>query len=329
MKHLTILVPDGENNLSSIVGSLKIFTRANDLRERAGKPPVFKIQLAGLSDTVHFHGHWFSAHPVNIRKIKKTDLIIIPSLNHNYKKSIPVNEPLIQWIKRRHEQGSEVASICTGAFLLASTGILDGKDCSTHWAAYNDFKKLFPNVNLVYDKIITEQKGIYTNGGAFSFLNLILYLVEKYFDRSIALFCAKTFQIDIERSSQSPFTIFSALRNHEDEDIQKAQVILEKAIHKKINIDEISSTLAIGRRSFDRRFIKATGETPSQYFHRAKVEAAKRALENDRKTISEIMIDLGYTDMKAFRTTFRKITGLSPQEYRKKFSHSNLRAPVK
>ncbi|RAW03513.1 hypothetical protein DQQ10_01955 [Pseudochryseolinea flava] len=208
MKHLTILVPEGENNLSSIVGSLKIFSRANDVMTRAGRQPVFKIELAGLSDTVRFHGNWFSAHPINIKKIKRTDLIIIPSLNHNYQKSIPLNQKLVEWIKNRYDQGAEVASICTGAFLLASAGILDGKECSTHWAAYNHFRKLFPNVKLVYDRIITDQGGVYTNGGAFSFLNLMLYLVEKYSDRDIALFCSKTFQIDIDRKSQSPFTIF-------------------------------------------------------------------------------------------------------------------------
>jgi transcriptional regulator GlxA family with amidase domain len=325
MKNLIILVPEGDNNLSSIVGSYKIFKRANEYWEKLGKGSMFNIQLAGTSDVVSFHDEWFSVHPVHLKKIRKADLIIIPSLNHNFEKSIILNMPLIKWIKRKYDGGSEVASICTGAFLLAASGIINGKDCSTHLAAQDDFRRMFPDVNLVYDKIITDQHGIYTNGGAFSFLNLIIYLIEKYFDRRTAMYCAKTFQIDIDRNSQSPFTIFSNLKNHEDHEVHQAQLIIEKAIHKKINIEEISSRLAIGRRSFDRRFVKATGETPVQYFHRAKVEAAKRALEQDRKSVQEIMYNVGYTDMKAFRIIFKRVTGLSPLDYRKKFNHANLR----
>jgi transcriptional regulator GlxA family with amidase domain len=320
MKHLTILVPEGENNLSSIVGSYKIMTRANQYCQSLGKMPVFDIQLAGISERVDFHGGLFSVHPIHVNKIKKTDLIIIPSLNHNFETSIVQNTTLIKWIKNRYSQGSEVASICTGAFMLASTGLLDGRKCSTHWVAYDAFKKMFPEVNLVYDKVITDEHGIYTNGGAFSFLNLILYLVEKYFDRKTAIYCSKVFQIDLERNSQSPFSIFSGLKEHEDEEIKRAQILIEKSVQKKLNIEEVSSKFAVGRRSFDRRFKKVTGETPIQYFQRVKVEAAKRSLETSSKSIFQVMSEVGYADIKAFRMVFKKITGLSPIDYRKRFN---------
>ena len=180
MKHLTILVPQGENNLSSIVGAYKIFTRANEYQKSLGKKEVFQIQLAGLSKRVSFYDGLFSVKPhASIHDISKTNLVIIPSLNHQYAQAMKKNKPMVEWISNQYHQGAEVASICPGAFLLASTGILNNRQCSTHWSAANSFGALFPEVNLQPDSLITDEQGIYTNGGAYSFLNLIIYLVEK------------------------------------------------------------------------------------------------------------------------------------------------------
>ena len=201
MKHLTIIVPDGEgNNLSSIVGAYKIFTRANAYRREAGRKELFAIELAGISKKVEFYDGLFTVKPhTHISSIAKTNLIIIPSLNHNYNKAVKGNGLLVDWIEKQYRNGAEVASICTGAFLLASSGLLDGKTCSTHWAAADHFRKMFPHVHLQTDKLITDEDGIYTNGGAYSFLNLMIYLVEKYYDRQTAIFCSKVFQIEMDR----------------------------------------------------------------------------------------------------------------------------------
>jgi len=321
MKHLTIIVPNGENNLSSIVGAYKIFSRANMYRQEKGKRELFKIELAGLSKEVQFYDGLFTVKPhTNISAIAKTNLIIIPSLNHNYNKAVKENKLMVDWIEKQYKQGAEVASICTGAFLLASSGLLDGKSCSTHWSAAGDFKLMFPNVNLKTDKLITDEKGIYTNGGAYSFLNLIIYLIEKYYDRQTAIFCSKVFQIEIDRNSQSPFSIFSGQKIHEDEVVQKAQAYIESNLDEKISVEYLSSKFAVGRRNFDRRFIKATGNTPVEYSQRVKIESAKKTLENNRKTVTEVMYEVGYSDVKAFREVFRKITGLSPLEYRGRYN---------
>ena len=321
MKHLTILVPDGENNLSSIVGSYKIFTRANKYsKDKIGKE-VFKIELAGISKRVNFYEGLFTVRPhTHISAITKTNLIIIPSLNHNYQKAIKGNRLLIDWLVKRYKEGAEVASICTGAFMLATSGLLDGKRCSTHWAAADTFRTMFPNVDLQQDQLITDENGIYTNGGAYSFLNLMIYLVEKYYDRETAIFCSKVFQIEIDRQSQSAFTIFSGQKLHGDDIVKKAQIYIEDNLHEKISIEHLSSLFSVGRRNFDRRFVKATGNTPVEYSQRVKVECAKKALETSRKTVNEVMYDVGYSDIKAFREVFRKITGMSPLEYRGKYS---------
>ena len=325
MKNLTILVPDGENNLSSIVGAYKIFTRANNYQKEIGKKEIFNIELAGISSEVGFYGGLFTARPhKNIAEISKTDLVIIPSLNHNYQQAIKVNGQLIDWLGKQYHYGASIASICTGAYLLAASGLLDGKSCSTHWSAANDLKQRYPKVNLQTDQLITDEKGIYTNGGAYSFLNLILYLVEKYYDRQTAIFCSKVFQIDIGRQNQSTFIIFEGQKTHSDELVKKAQVYMESKPEEKISIEHLAASLAIGRRNFDRRFIKATGNTPTEYLQRIKVEAAKKSFETSRRTINEIMYEVGYSDLKAFREVFRKITGLSPLEYRNKYNKDVL-----
>jgi len=216
--------------------------------------------------------------------------------------------------------GAEIASICTGAFLLASSGLLDGKTCSTHWAAADTFRTMFPKVNLQTDQLITDENGIYTNGGAYSFLNLMIYLIEKYYDRQTAIFCSKVFQIEMDRQSQSAFAIFTGQKIHSDEMVKEAQTYIESRFQEKISVEDLSSRLAVGRRNFDRRFIKATGNTPVEYVQRVKIESAKKAFETTRKTINEVMYEVGYSDPKAFREVFRKISGMSPSKYRERYN---------
>jgi transcriptional regulator GlxA family with amidase domain len=322
MQHITILAPDGNgNNLSSIVGAYKIFTRANEYWKNSGRKELYTIEVAGVSKKVEYYDGLFSVRPHrNISTVSETNLIIIPSLNHDYLRAVKHNKLLIDWIREQYKYGAEVATICTGAFLLAASGLLDGKSCSTHWAAADTFRTMFPKVSLQTDKLITDENGIYTNGGAYSFLNLVLYLIEKYYDRKTAIFCSKVFQIEMDRNSQSAFIVFSGQKKHEDEVVKKAQLYIENKLHERISIENLSAKFAVGRRNFDRRFIKATGNTPLEYSQRVKIEAAKKAFETSRKTINEVMYEVGYLDVKAFREVFRKITGISPLEYRKRYN---------
>jgi len=319
MKHVTIVVPHGEVNLSSLYGCLEILYSANKHWQRAGNKPMMEICLAGFMKELKLDIGYFTIHPVDIDEIKNTDLIIIPSVPYSDDLFVQ-NAALITWMREQYKSGAEIATMCTGAFLLAATGLLEGKTCSTHWEVAANFRRLFPNIDLQPDRLIVADKGIYTNGGAYSFLNLILFLVEKYFNRDTAIFCSKVFEIDIERSSQSPFMIFRAQKNHGDELISRAQTYIEENLAEKISFEELASKLAISRRNFDRRFVKATGNTPVEYLQRVKVELAKHTLEKGRKTIFEVMYEVGYADDKAFREVFKKITGLSPLDYKAKYN---------
>lgn len=231
---------------------------------------------------------------------------------------------MIDWVEKQYRNGAEVASICTGAFMLAASGLLNGRTCSTHWAVADNFRNMFPEVNLQTDKLITDENGICTNGGAYSFLNLVIYLVEKYFDRQTAIFCSKVFQVEMDRQRQSEFIIFKGQKLHGDDVIKKAQAYIEANLHEKISVEDLSSRFAVGRRNFDRRFIKATGNTPLEYSQRVKIESAKKTLEVSRKTINEVMYEVGYFDVKAFREVFRKVTGMSPLEYRSRYNKEAL-----
>lgn len=319
MKQVTIIVPNGKVTLSSVTGSFEILRSANAHWQRQGNKPMMEISIAGFMPELKLDAGFFSIHPVNINDIQKTNLILIPATVYD-ENLFKENEELLSWIKEQYKNGAEIATMCSGAFLLASTGLLDGKTCSTHWVHAANFKRLFPNVDLLPDKLLTSEKGIYTNGGAYSFLNLVLFLVEKYFDRQTAIYCSKIFQIDMDRTSQSPFFIFQKQKNHSDELIDKAQTYIEENLSGKISFEELASKLAISRRNFDRRFIKATGNTPVEYLQRVKVEVAKSTLEKGRKSIFEVMNEVGYADDKAFREVFKKITGLSPLDYKARYN---------
>lgn len=324
MKHISILVPKGAI-LGSLEGSRQLFSQVNEFFKAKGAPPLFIVQLVGLTKETPLSGGLFTVNSNTVlEEVKKTDLIIIPALDGDIKEAVEKNRDFIPWIVDQHNNGAEVASLCLGAFLLASTGLLKGRKCATHWMATNVFRSMFPDVNLVTEKIITDEKGIYSSGGAFSYLNLILYLIEKYAGREIAVLSAKLFAIEIERDNQLSYYIFQGQKEHEDEPIKKAQEFIEKNYTEKITVDELASMSALSRRNFERRFKKATSNTVAEYIQRVKIEAAKMSLESLRENVNEAMYKVGYTDPKAFRVTFKKLTGLSPLEYRNKYNRESV-----
>lgn len=320
MKNIIILVPEGVV-LASIADPQYMFTAANKLLTDSGKKPMFNVQLAGLTGEVKLNnGAVTISTDLLLDEVDNVDLVIVPALSGNMKNAIEINKDFIPWIVEQYKNGAEVASLCIGAFLLAATGLMKGKQCSTHWLYANEFKTMFPDVKLAGDKIVTEQNGLYSSGGASSYWNLLLYLVEKYTDRETAILASKFFLLDIGRKSQSPFTIFRGQKEHDDEEVKKAQEYIELNFKGKITVDELCDLFGVGRRTFERRFKKATTNTIIEYIQRVKIEAAKKELETGRKTVNEVMYDVGYTDTKAFRDVFKKVAGLSPVEYRNKYN---------
>lgn len=321
MKHISILIPKGHTSVVNIAGAHQILSTVNEFLEAKGREPVFKVQLVGLAEETRQTTGLYSVMPhVLMRSVKKTDLIIIPAIHSDPKEGIEMNREFIPWVVEQYKGGAEVASFCVGAYFLAATGLVNGKQCATHWMHAAPFKAMYPEVNVVDDKILTEEDGIYTSGGAYSYLNLLLYLIEKHAGRDIAVLTAKTFMIDMDKFSQSPFIMFQGQKNHEDTPILKAQDYIEQNYDKKITVDELASMLALSRRNLERRFKKATANTVVEYIQRVKIEAAKMNLESSRENVNEVMFKVGYSDVKAFRNTFKRLTGLSPVQYRSKYN---------
>ncbi|TAM99355.1 MAG: helix-turn-helix domain-containing protein [Chitinophagaceae bacterium] len=320
MKHITILATSG-SNIGSIDNPRRAFVLVNEYLRQKGKQPLFKIQIAGSSKEIPLGNGLCTLYAdIEIQDLKKTDLIIIPAFDGDIARELSQNLKIIPWLIKQYKNGAEIASLCVGAVLLGATGLLNGKSCSTHWRVTHDFKMLYPEVQLVTDKVITDENGLYTSGGAFSAANLILYIIEKYAGREIAIYCSKMFQVDLDRQSQSPFIIFQGQKDHDDEPVKQAQEFIENNYQDKISVDKLTSIVALSRRNLERRFKKATTNTVVEYIQRVKIEAAKKFFESSRKNINEVMYDVGYSDTKAFRNVFKKITGLSPIEYRNKYN---------
>nr|XP_027235135.1 uncharacterized protein LOC113826441 [Penaeus vannamei] len=324
MKHVSILVPVGESVLSSIVGAYKVFNKVNEYLVMSGRDEkdCFDIDLVGLTDETNLYQGHFNVKPTkNISEVEKTDLIIITTIIGDMEKELKDNAAFVPWMKKqRMENNAEIASLCAGAFLLAETGLLNGKSCSTHWVVADAFRNRYPQINLQSEKVICEDNGIYSSGGAYSFLNLLLHLVEKYSGREVAIFCSKLFEIEIDRDNQNQFTIFNGQKDHMDQPIKSAQSYIEEHFKEKINVEELAMKFALSRRNFVRRFKKATSNTPIEYIQRVKIEAAKKSLESSADSINNVMFEVGYNDQKSFRNIFRKYTGLTPLDYRKKYN---------
>ena len=320
MKKVSILVPES-SVMQAIADPQYLFSAANQFLLSAGKSPLFEVELVGVKKQIKLNNGMFSVHTNRLLKeVDKTDLVFIPALFGDMTSAIAKNKTVVPWIVDQYRKGAEVASLCVGAFLLASTGLLNGKKCSTHWGYQSEFREMYPDVEVVEGGIVTEEKRIYSSGGAHSYWNLLLYLLEKYTDRETAILASKYFAIDIDRDSQSAFAMFKGQKSHKDKEILKAQEYIEKNIHEKISTDELAKISAIGRRTFERRFKDATNNSVLEYIQRIKIEAAKRQFETSRKNINEVMYDVGYTDTKAFRDLFKKLTGLTPVEYRNKYN---------
>jgi transcriptional regulator GlxA family with amidase domain len=319
MKHISILVLH-DATMTSIDGTVQLFTRVNDFLSYQGKKSFYKIELVGLSDLTTLNGGLYSINnSKRIGEIEMTDLIIIPIICGDIPEVLKANQEFGAWLIRQYKAGAEIASLCVGSFFLASTGLLDGKKCATHWASKNDFQALFPKVNVIEDTIMTEEDGIYTSGGAYSHLNLLLHIIEKHLGREMSVLTSKMFEIDIERKNQNQFAIFMGQKRHDDPEVLKAQEFIENNSDKKITVDELCKEHGIGRRTFERRFKKSTGNSFIEYIQRVKVEVVKGQLEAGRKTVNEIIFEVGYNDVNAFREVFKKYAGMSPIDYRRKY----------
>lgn len=236
MKNVAILIPN-EAVLCSIVDARTMFTGANDFLEAMGRKPLFKVKMVGLSKDVKFHNGMFSVHPdMLLADAEKADLVIIPAISGDLAKTVTANEAFVPWIVEQYQHGAEVASLCVGAFLLASTGLLNGKECSSHWKTAPEFREMFPEVTLVDGRIVTEQQGVYSSGGATSYWSLLLHLVEKHAGRDVSIMASKIYALEIDRKSQSPFVMFNGQKSTRTTPLKKRRNISKIILLKRFQL---------------------------------------------------------------------------------------------
>ena len=309
MKKVVILA--AENCvLSTIASPMDMFLQAGVLWNMTigEKPaPIFNVKIVTADGNPITAINRFPVVPsCSMHDIEHADLIIIPSQGFFFNPQDKDHLDRIAWLQSWYEKGADLASVCAGAFTLASTGLLDGKTATTHWGMAKQFKKSFPKVDLRTDLLVTDEGRLFCGGGISADLNLSLYLIRKYCGKEVALQSARCTLVDLDCVTQSPFAVFCPEKNHSDSTILDAQKWMENNLSGKIDAASMARSAGMSTRQFNRRFKAATGVTVNNYLQLIRVEAAKTDLVNSGRPFEDIAIKAGYENVSFFRRVFKK-----------------------
>ncbi len=305
------------HRLLSAAALLDVFETANRFYAEEGHDKPFSISL------LHLPGHdapVYEGHTPREADGAKYDLLLVPSFKDDIAMGLNENRGWVPFLQQQHANGAAVASFCTGAFVLGMAGLLDNRPATTHINAEGAFARMFPNVALKADAVVTEKDRVYTSGGATNTFHLLMLLLEIYCSKKVAVRAAKVFSIDLDRNRQAYFGTFTPAEDHGDDLVKRAQDEIRKNFSKANTIEEIITDVPASRRNLVRRFKQVTGITPIEYLQKTRIEAAKQLLEQSRYSILEVMLESGYNDLKTFRTLFKRTVGMTPKMYREKFS---------
>ncbi|MGH7595291.1 MAG: GlxA family transcriptional regulator [bacterium] len=317
-----------ENCTSSIVlGTLDILSFANaQWRNFNPSPPsngqpLFHVEILTLTGkpVASFNQHPIFPHGAMDDK-SDFDTIIIPGCLGDLEAIIQAQRDTIAWLRERHSRGTCINAVCNGNFLLAETGLLDGREATTHWSCAALFRERYPKVELKPEKILIDGGDIISAAGVTAYLNLCVYLVGKFSNSDLASRCSKVFLVDSGRHNQTPYEMFNCPQAHGDREILKVQKWLESRFNEPVSVLAMANIAGLERRTFMRRFKNATGDSPRVYLQRMRIDSAKRKLESTKETVAEITWNVGYRDASSFQRLFKTSTGLSPGAYRRKFS---------
>jgi transcriptional regulator GlxA family with amidase domain len=321
MKRITILAMFNTMG-STVIGPMDIFYQAGVVWNyfRGEKPrPYFETRMVSVNGKPLRCLNGTTIIPDgSIDDVDSTDLIVISSIL-NIVKTMKYECAVIDWLRQHYRSGAHLASICTGAFVLAETGLLDGKTATTHWGSADEFRRRYPRIDLKPERLVTDEGDLFCSGGMNAGADLALYLVEKYCGHEVALQSSKAMISDIGRTLQAPYSIFQFQKDHQDARILAVQKLMEAHFDREHPYEALASKSGMSKRTFERRFKAATGDTPLVYLQRVRIEAAKGMLESRNLSLDEISYRVGYQDSNAFRKIFLRQIGLLPSEYRKRF----------
>lgn len=316
--------------VSAIYGVLDVFSSANYcIKRRYGLQSIenFNCQIVTIDNKSVTAYNGIEIRPTQRLELEQApDVIVLSSsveviIDCCGEDITLANRDIIkQWLVKCNQQGTLITSFCTGAFLLASSGLLAGKTATTHWRSADLFRRIFPHIRLDCDQLIIDNDDIICSGGSMSYIDLSLYIIDRLIGKDIASDCAKLLVFDPVRQKQSPYVSFKAQKKHEDKPILAAQDWLEQHYKGNVSMDALAEKVGLGTRTFKRRFKIATNETPINYLQRIRVEQVKAKLEKTTEAINHIIWSVGYEDISSFRQLFKRFTGLTPKDYREKFS---------
>jgi len=302
-----------------VMGVIDILSLANTQSESKKKIFEFEV-LSGSGKPVSSFTGYSLTPDSSIKSRTRFDLIYVPGFLGDPLEVISSEKNVIDWLRVQHKKGVVLTAACNGNLLLAESGVLDGKQATTHWSLKEFFQNRYPNIYLTPEKIIVDEGDVISAAGVTAYNNLALHLVSKFGSAETAAYCSKVFLVDSGRKVQTPYLIFSSPKNHGDEEIKKIQEWIEFNYEKPFTLELLLQKSSLGKRTMIRRFKTATGDTPHEYLQRIRIEKAKRFLETTSKTFSEITWDVGYNDISSFQRLFKVNTQLTPREYRNKFT---------
>jgi transcriptional regulator GlxA family with amidase domain len=306
---------------SMVVGVLDIFSFANSQHKSKDKQDLFDVSI--VTETGQ-PANGFSKLPLQAQSSIKTktkfDLIYIPGFVGELETILSRQNKLIVWIREQYRKGVTLAAACNGNFLLAETGALDKKKATTHWSLISTFKQRYKKIRVEPEKIVIDNGAVISAAGVTAYFNLAILLVERYGSKELALTSAKVFLVDAGRKIQTPYQMFHVTKNHGDDDVVQVQEWLEANYSKTVTLEQLTQICNLTKKTLTRRFKRVTGDSPMSYLQKLRVENAKRMLESKKVPFNEITWRVGYNDISSFHKVFKTETGLTPNEYRTKFS---------
>jgi transcriptional regulator GlxA family with amidase domain len=323
-RHVSLLALPNESIGAPIHGLYETLVLVDAVAPDSGAGPLFKVEIVGPRRGIFPSacGLPLEVHR-SIDQVEETDIVIMSSMLFEDMEWATGRHPeTVAWLKRMHEQGADLCSACAGALLLAETGLLDGRDTTTHWAFADTFRKNFPEVNLHIDEVLLvagERGEFVMTGAASSWQDLIVYLISRHASPATAQAIGKFMLYSWDSRSQAPFMPFSPPGDHGDSIIRQAQDWLQANHAGEVTIEQMAKQSGLAAITFNRRFKQATGFSPIRYLQRLRVDIARHMLEGSDDPVEQVSWAVGYKDVAAFRRVFKRVTSLSPGAYRRKF----------
>lgn len=320
-----IVVIGFDNALASaITGVMDLFALAGITWNRVqGETPDrhFQVQLASPDgNAIHCINGIQIAAQLSYAQIKQADALIVPTIGGPLEQTLSQNSALLALLTQADKKGWTIAGNCTGNFLLAEAGILDQRSATTHWGFKEEFAQRYPHVHLTAEHLITRDEHIYCAGGGLAWFDLGLHMIERFVGFDVALQTAKAFVIDYRRDGQLSYSLMRLARPHKDELVKQVQTWLQIHYAEDFTLDALAQRFNVSKRTLIRHFNSALDCPPNAYIQSLRIEAAQTFLEETQLTIDSVMARVGYEDASSFRRLFRKKTGVTPTEYRRRFN---------